>query len=96
MLSYSITRKARSDLDGIWDCIAKQDLSAADRVIAKLFDAFLFPARNQLAGELCEGLRPGLRRFCVGNYVYYKIARRVTIVRVLHRARDTDSAFADE
>jgi toxin ParE1/3/4 len=97
MTPYSISREASRDLDAIWDYIAKQGLVAADRVLAKLFDTFLHLSRNPMAGELCEELRRGLRRFCVGSYViYYKPARRVTIVRVLHGARDSDALFADD
>jgi plasmid stabilization system protein ParE len=58
-------------------------------------NAFLHLSRSPLAGELCEELRPGLRRFCVRNYVvYYKVARRLVIVRVLHGARDAGAQFA--
>jgi toxin ParE1/3/4 len=96
MTPYSTSREARSDLDKIWGSVAKHNLSAADRLLVKLLDAFLPLACNPMAGELCEELRPGLRRFCVGNYViYYRTARRVAIVRVLHGARDVGTAFAE-
>ncbi len=94
MTPYSISREARRDLDAIWYAIAKHNLAAADRMLVKLFDVFLHLSRSPLAGESCDELRPGLRRFCVGNYVvYYKVARRVSVARVLHGARDADLAF---
>jgi plasmid stabilization system protein ParE len=97
MTPYSISREARRDLDEIWFFISKHDLAAADSMLLKLLDVFLHVSRNPLAGELCEELRPGLRRFCVGNYVvYYKAAKRVAIARILHGARDVGLAFAKE
>jgi plasmid stabilization system protein ParE len=67
MTPYSISRQTRLDLDAIWGNIAKHNISAADRLLAKLFDAFLHLSRSPFAGELCEELRQGLRRFCVSN-----------------------------
>ena len=97
MTPYAISREARRDLDVLWFAIAKHNLPAADRVLVRLFDVFLHLSRSPLAGEVCEELRPGLRRFCVENYViYYNVGRRVSIARVLHGARDMDSAFASD
>ena len=90
MTPYSISCEARRDLDAIWYAIAKHNLAAADRMLVKLFDVFLHLSRSPLAGESCDELRPGLRRFCVGNYVvYHKVARRVAVARVLHGAPAT-------
>jgi plasmid stabilization system protein ParE len=97
MTRYAISRAAKSDLDGIWDHVAQDAPLAADRLIGKLFDAFRHLSSTPLAGELCEHLRPGLRRFCMGNYViYYKVARRMTVVRVLYGARDAGALFMTE
>ena len=88
MTPYTLSREARRDLDAIWYAIARHNLLAADRMLVRLFDIFLHLSRSPLAGESCEELRSGLRRYCVGNHVvYYEVARRVSIARVLHGAK---------
>jgi toxin ParE1/3/4 len=40
MTRYIFGRDAAEDLDQIWNYIAQDNVSAADRLIKKLFDAF--------------------------------------------------------
>jgi toxin ParE1/3/4 len=95
MARYSIARLARSDIDGIWDRIARDNPAAADRVVDSLHERFLLLGRHPLLGELRPEIRSGLRSFVVGSYVIYcEVVRdRVRIARVLHGSRDLKGLF---
>ena len=67
MTPYTVSREARRDLDAIWYAIARHNLLAADRMLVRLFDIFLHLSRSPLAGESCEELRSGLRRYLRGK-----------------------------
>lgn len=46
------------------------------------------------AGQTCNELAPGLRRFPIGNYViFYRVTGRIEIARVPHGARDIENLF---
>ena len=40
MNGYVLSRDAERDLEDLWDYVAEDDVGAADRLIARLFDAF--------------------------------------------------------
>ena len=40
MNGYVLSRDAERDLEDLWDYVAEDDVAAADRLIARLFDAF--------------------------------------------------------
>ena len=85
------TTQAVADLDGIWSYIAKENVAAADRLIDRLYDRFLLLAAHPESGERQPQLADGTyRRSVEGNYVVYYVPddAGVTIVRVLHAARD--------
>lgn len=50
MTRYIFGRDAADDLDQIWDYIAQDNVSAADRLINKLFDAFTELAKKSRIG----------------------------------------------
>ncbi len=80
---------ALDDLESIWDYIAADNLSAADKTIRKLDAAFALLAESPLAGEEQPQLRPDLRRFVVGWYLifYLPLEDGIQVVRVFHGAR---------
>ncbi|MFZ5864681.1 MAG: type II toxin-antitoxin system RelE/ParE family toxin [Thermodesulfobacteriota bacterium] len=81
---------ASRDLDQIFDHIANDNPSAAQRFIQKLKQACERIARLPGIGAPREDLAPGLRCFPVANYlIFYRIRDNKTeIARVLHAARD--------
>ena len=85
---------AVSDLDDILDYIARDKPRAATTFVETLKEKCRTLAKFPLLGASREGLIPGLRMFPVGNYVIYYRAEieGVRIERVLHGARDADSA----
>ena len=95
MTPYLITPLAEGDLEGIWQYIARDNRTAADRVLTTFRDKFLMLANRPLLGERREDLRPNLRAFSVGKYViYYRPAEgEIEIIRVVHSARDVRILF---
>ena len=93
MIPYVVSPRARADLDEIWDYVAEDSPSAADRLLATFEEKLLLLAKQPLLGQSRDELRPGIRSFVVGRYVvYYQLADdRIRVVRVLHGARDVDA-----
>ena len=90
------TSEAAADLDDLWNYIAQRNVSAADQLIDKLYSRFLLLAEFPESGERQSLLADGsYRRIVEGNYVvYYRPDEAgVTIVRVLHAARDETSSL---
>jgi plasmid stabilization system protein ParE len=87
---YYLSRIAESDLNQIWDYLGDRKLAAADRILDELKVVFRLLAREPLLGEVFDNSRKFLRRFTHGNYViYYQTSTEpITIIRVLHGARD--------
>ena len=56
MKRYVLGTAAELDLEEIWESIAQDNIKAADRWIAKLFDAFETIARNPGIGHKGEDL----------------------------------------
>lgn len=94
-MAWSLTTPATEDLDGIWWYIAQQDSKAADKMIERLVSRFDMLARQPHIGEKCEELGMRLRNFPVRPYVIYYIVEvdSVSIIRVLHGARDVRTLF---
>lgn len=94
MSRYVLSAAAELDLDAIWEYIAEDNLDAADRWIAKLFDAFDGLARTPRMGHKREDLTSYPVLFWpVGSYlIIYRIhEERVEIVGVTQGARDIPS-----
>ena len=85
------TETARADLQGIYDFIARDSPALADRTIARVIHAAeavaALPHSGRVVPELAD---PDVREVLVGSYwlVYRVWPSRVTIVTVLHGARD--------
>ena len=85
------TPEAIADLDGIWDYIAAENPTAADRLLDELNDRFILLLKNSEIGEQQPLLADGTyRRFTHRNYVIYyrQMDDGIVLVRVLHGARD--------
>ncbi len=94
-MKVRVTVPARDDLDEIWDYIARGNPVAATRTVYRIRDRFEMLGRQPLLGEVCEELQPGLRSFPVRPYViYYSVLDdEISIVRILHGARDVEQLF---
>ncbi len=94
-IRYRLTRQARVDVRTIWEHIADGNLAAADRIAARLLDAFATLARFPQNGHRREDIHTSepVLFWPVGNYivVYRPAPKPVLIVRVLHGARDLDA-----
>ena len=91
MSGYVLGGDAEQDLDEIWEYIAEDSVDAADRLMAKLFEAFEELARSPRMGHKREDLTQfPLLFWPVGNYlVIYRAERSpVEVVSIAHGKRD--------
>ncbi len=90
MLKYIITDDAEDDIDEILDYIAEDDFTAALDLYNRFLELFRILADNPNAGRLRADLNETWRSFPTGNYVifYRNWAEEISIMRVLHSARD--------
>jgi plasmid stabilization system protein ParE len=94
MKRFILTRRAKQDVNEIWDYIADDNIEAADRVLDALDNAILKLAKNPGIGHFREELADKRHRFfLVYSYliVYRHETKPVQIIRVLHAARDVQS-----
>ena len=89
-MSYRLTRRARKDVLAIWNHIASDSESAADRFVDLLVRQFQTLGDFPYAGRRREELRPGYRSFSVGEYlIFYRVEKAdVSIMHVAHGRRD--------
>ncbi|MBS1816538.1 MAG: type II toxin-antitoxin system RelE/ParE family toxin [Acidobacteria bacterium] len=91
MSRYQLTSEARSQVDEIGDFVAEESVDAALRVLDALEDAFRRLAEMPEIGHLREDLtdRP-VKFWSVFSYliVYDPASRPLTVLAVLHGARD--------
>ncbi len=96
-LAVRRTNRADADLDAIWLYIAATNIGAAERLIRAIEAAEdrlgLYPELGQARPDLA----PGLRHWPVGSFlILYRVdPDAVTIVRVLHGARDLPTALRE-
>lgn len=83
------TPQANEDVLGIWDYIAQDRVSAADKLVRRIDEMLEHLAGNPSMGALHEEYRSGLRAIPVGNYIifYHAIDDGIEVYRVLHGAR---------
>ena len=86
---------ARGDLLDIWDYVAADSLTKADRLLDTINKQCEKLARFPEMGRARDELAPSLRSFPVGKYVifYRPIEDGIEVVRVLHGKRDLREAF---
>lgn len=97
MPAYRVSLPARGDLRAIWSYIARDNMTAADRMLDRFEAKFAMAARKPMIGTACPELGPDLRSLVVGKYmVFYRAVNEdslVEIVRVIHGARDIGHLF---
>lgn len=83
------TTLAEEDLIEIWLYIAKDNLTAADKMLAKFESVFEILLEQPEFGKARPDIAPELRYFPVGNYLilYRIITKGIQIVRVVHGSR---------
>jgi toxin ParE1/3/4 len=92
-----VTRRpqAVADIFEIWDYIAEDSVSAADRWVDKLDETLGVWATQPMMGRARDELAPGVRSFAFGKYIVFfsSLPDGIDLVRVLHGARDIDEVF---
>ena len=95
MREMELSVPARSDVKSLWRTIASDNLVAANRILDRIDATFQHLRESPHVGSDMSQYGIGLRAFSVGNYVvsFINDDRRVTIVRVIHGARDFPDVF---
>jgi toxin ParE1/3/4 len=90
--------RALDDLAEVWAYIASGSVHNADNFVASIDSKLRVLARRPGIGRSRPEVGDGLHSFAVGRYVifYLPLPNGIEIVRVLHGARDLDSAIQDE
>ncbi|MEX2138870.1 MAG: type II toxin-antitoxin system RelE/ParE family toxin [Pirellulales bacterium] len=88
-------RDAERDLDCIWDNIAKDNPTAANGVLRRIFSTCELLASQPLMGEARPELGRDLRSLSVVSYVIFfrPHVDGIGVARVLHGAQDVDAQF---
>lgn len=87
-------KRARADLDAIWNYIAADNNKAADATLERIGSVYKMLVRNPLMGRQRPDLGPNLRSFLVENHIIFYISRSggIDIVRVVHGRQDIGPA----
>lgn len=95
MNRYCLDADARDDLVSIHKFVARENLTAADRLIDDLKQKFRLLASQPLMGQQRPELAANLRSFSLGNYVvfYRPMQDGIQVARVIHAARDMGEQF---
>jgi plasmid stabilization system protein ParE len=94
MSAYELTPHALDDIYEIWHYIARDNVEAADRVEAAIFEACELLSNSPLAGSIRKDLTNlPLRFFLVHPYSNYIIVydsekKPIQVIRVLHGRRN--------
>ncbi len=94
-MTYRLSGRARRDLLHIWNYIAEDNESAADRFIDLLIQHFQLLGKNPHVGRPRDDLRSGYRSFPVGQYlIFYRVLDPgIQIMHVMHGKRDIAGQF---
>lgn len=95
MRAIKIAAAAAEDLQEIWAYVAERDTEAANRLVKEITKKFALLRDYPHAGREQPKLLLNLRSYAVKGYLifYQPFEDRVEILRVLHGARDIESAF---
>jgi plasmid stabilization system protein ParE len=99
MSLYQLTRKAREDLDAIWDYIAVDSLAAADRVVDSLAATFARLGEMPSIGRIHPDIASDpIRLFTSAGFtiIYRSDTIPVRILRVSGRGRDLTEILRDD
>jgi len=101
MSGYRFTPEAAADLFDIWSYIASDNVEAADRVEAAIYDACSFVVQEPLSGQVRRNLTSRPVRFWTvqrfPNYVlvYRPDTQPVQIIRILHGKRNVQRILGE-
>ena len=97
-MEYILSDDALSDLDDIAAYYLEVRPQFADVLLAEFEVQFRFVAKYPGIGAECDHLHRGMRRTNVRDYLvfHWHTTDGTMIMRVLHGARDIDSAYFDE
>lgn len=95
MARVELSLPAKNDLDEIWDYVARDSPTAADRLIDDIYGHCRVYATQPEAGTPADRFQTGLRYFAYGNYVVFYRAEvsGMLVIRVVHGARNLDALF---
>jgi toxin ParE1/3/4 len=98
MSRYTLSDSARRDIDEVWEYIAQDNVDAANRVIEKVYERLLLLANAPHLGAIFPAISETIRHTTVGKYVIFYEPREaeVSVLRVLHGARDFTTLFQDK
>lgn len=94
MLKIVYTNSARADLIEAWMFVAEENLNAADQMLETINEGINLLAQQPLMGRERPELRAGLRSWPTSTpYILYYApgSESLTLIRVLHYARDIQS-----
>lgn len=95
-MNSRISRRAEKDIDEIWDFIARDSFDNADKVELEIQKAIrLLSEFPNIGHHRSDVSNPGYRFWSVYKHlIAYRVrGRRVTIVRVVHGARNIRRLF---
>lgn len=98
MAAYSLSGKAVSDLDGIYEyTILNFGLEQAQAYLLGLHERFRILADNPVVGRSASQLAPKLRRHEYQSHVVFYLPKETgaLIVRVLHSRMDAKRHFGE-
>ena len=93
---YRLSRKAVSDIEGIYSyTIEQRGLAAARKYVAGLHACFELLAEYPMLGRRADRIAPGVRRHeCQAHVVFYvQREASVQIARVLHARMDVPRRY---
>jgi len=91
MIGYDFHPEARSDLDEIWEFIRADNIDAADRVIAEIFDVIRALAAFPNQGRRRPDLTTSSLRFVLAReylIAYSPDEKQLWVVAVMHERRN--------
>jgi toxin ParE1/3/4 len=91
------TPAAEQDLYAIWDYIAADSPTAADRFLQRLQERFNQLLRSPLSGESQDRFRPDVRSIVEDSYIIFYEPRpdEILIYRILHGARRWEDLISE-
>ena len=95
-MRWTLSRRALTDLDSIWDYTAERwDQAQAERYLRLLQRGVEALAADPLIGRTCDDIRSGYRKLNVGSHViFYKTnSDAIHVIRILHARMDFGRHF---
>ena len=91
MSRYTLTPRARSDIEEIWDyTAARWSVDQAEVYLRQIKAAIEAIAADPSRGRACDDVRAGYRKYPAGSHLlfYRATPEGIDIVRILHQRMD--------